>query len=80
MPQSSTIKQRFHVWLSENADEAILRWIFRSALLVVIALWGVWFGVQSFLTLWWPINLAFGLAGVVVAGIAAAVARAMLSR
>ena len=37
MPQSSTIKQRFHAWLSENADEAILRWIFRSALLVVIA-------------------------------------------
>jgi hypothetical protein len=37
VPQSSTIKQRFHVWLSENADEAILRWIFRSALLVVIA-------------------------------------------
>jgi hypothetical protein len=37
VPQSSTIKQRFHAWLSENADEAILRWIFRSALLVVIA-------------------------------------------
>jgi hypothetical protein len=37
VPQSSTIRQRFHAWLSENADEAILRWIFRSALLVVIA-------------------------------------------
>jgi hypothetical protein len=35
--QSSTIKQRFHAWLSEKADEAILRWIFRSTLLVVIA-------------------------------------------
>jgi hypothetical protein len=37
VPQSSTIQQRFHAWLSENADEAILRWIFRSALMVVIA-------------------------------------------
>jgi hypothetical protein len=37
VPQSSNIQQRFHAWLSENADEAILRWIFRSALLVVIA-------------------------------------------
>jgi hypothetical protein len=36
--QSSTIGQRFHAWLSEKADEAILRWIFRSILLVVIAL------------------------------------------
>ena len=40
MPQSSTIRQRFHAWLSENADEAILRWIFRSALLVVIVVLG----------------------------------------
>jgi hypothetical protein len=37
VPQSSTIQQRFHAWLSQNADEAILRWIFRSALMVVIA-------------------------------------------
>jgi hypothetical protein len=38
VPGPSTIKQRFHAWLSENADEAILRWIFRSVLLVVIAM------------------------------------------
>ena len=34
MPQSST--HRFHAWLLEHADEAILRWIFRSAVLVAI--------------------------------------------
>jgi hypothetical protein len=31
------MKQRFHTWLSEKADEAILRWIFRGTLLAVIA-------------------------------------------
>ena len=31
------MQQRFHAWLSENAEETILRWIFRSALLVTIA-------------------------------------------
>jgi hypothetical protein len=35
---SSTIRQRFRAWLLENAEEIILRWIFRSALLVTIAL------------------------------------------
>jgi hypothetical protein len=38
VPSSSTIRQRFHAWLLENAEENILRWIFRSALLVTIAL------------------------------------------
>jgi hypothetical protein len=37
MPQSSTTQRRFHAWLAENADEAILRWIFRSAILITIA-------------------------------------------
>jgi hypothetical protein len=35
------MQQRFHAWLSENAEEAILRWIFRSSLLVTIALLAV---------------------------------------
>jgi hypothetical protein len=34
VPQSST--HRFHAWLLEHGDEAILRWIFRSAVLVAI--------------------------------------------
>jgi hypothetical protein len=34
--QSSTTPQRFRAWLSEHVEEMILRWIFRSALLVVI--------------------------------------------
>jgi hypothetical protein len=33
----STIQQRFHAWLSDNADEAVLRWLFRSVLTVTIA-------------------------------------------
>jgi hypothetical protein len=49
-------------------------------LLAVIGLWGVWFGVQSLMTLWWPINAAYLVAGALVAGISAAVARAMLNR
>jgi hypothetical protein len=31
------MQRRFHVWLSNNADQAVLRWIFRSALTVTIA-------------------------------------------
>src|SRR5260370_7465604 len=38
MAQSSTMQQRFHAWLSEHAEEASLRWIFRSALAVTIAI------------------------------------------
>jgi hypothetical protein len=37
MPQSSTWTQRFHAWLSGSADDQILRWIFRSAVVVTIA-------------------------------------------
>jgi hypothetical protein len=37
MPQSSTMQQRFHVWLSDNADEAVLRWIFRGVVAATIA-------------------------------------------
>jgi hypothetical protein len=35
--QSSTIQQRFQAWLSDNPDEAILRWIFRSIVTITIA-------------------------------------------
>jgi hypothetical protein len=49
-------------------------------LLGVIGIWGAWFGVQSLLTLWWPLNVAYLLAGLVVALISAAVARALLTR
>jgi hypothetical protein len=34
--QSSTIRQRFHGWLADNADQAILRWIFRVVVTVTI--------------------------------------------
>jgi hypothetical protein len=37
MPQSSSMQQRFFVWLSDNPGEAILRWIFRGVLTVTIA-------------------------------------------
>jgi hypothetical protein len=37
MPQSSTMQQRFHAWLSDHADEAVLRWIFRSLVAATIA-------------------------------------------
>jgi hypothetical protein len=36
MSQSSTTQQRFQTWLSDNPDEAILRWIFRSVVMVTI--------------------------------------------
>jgi hypothetical protein len=48
--------------------------------LVVIGVWGAWFGVQALITLWWPINAVYALAGAVVAFISAAVARALLNR
>lgn len=48
------------------------------ALLAVIGLWGAWFGVQSLLSLWWPINMAYFIAGAVVATVSALVARALL--
>jgi hypothetical protein len=37
MPQSVTMSQRFHGWLSDNPDQQILRWIFRSLVAVTIA-------------------------------------------
>src|SRR5216683_2273198 len=37
MPQSSSMQQRFFVWLSDNPGEAILRWIFLSVVTVTIA-------------------------------------------
>jgi hypothetical protein len=37
MPRSVTTSQRFHGWLSDNPDEQILRWIFRSILAVTMA-------------------------------------------
>jgi hypothetical protein len=41
MSQSSTLQQRFHAWLSDHADEAVLRWIFRAVLTVTIAVLAV---------------------------------------
>src|SRR3954471_13707239 len=37
MPQSATLSQRFHGWLSGNPDDAILRWLFRSIVAVTVA-------------------------------------------
>ena len=41
MPQSFTLRERFHAWLSDSADEAILRWIFRSVAMVTIVVLAV---------------------------------------
>jgi hypothetical protein len=41
MSQSSTMRQRFHAWLVDNADETILRWIFRSVLTVTFVVLAV---------------------------------------
>src|ERR1700730_3131498 len=41
MPQSFTIRQRLHAWLLEHAEETVLRWIFRSAVLVAIGVLAV---------------------------------------
>jgi hypothetical protein len=49
-------------------------------LLAVIGLWGAWFGVQSLLTLWFPVNVVYLLAGCVVAVVSALVGRALLRR
>jgi hypothetical protein len=37
MPQSATTRQRLHAWLSDNPDEAVLRWLFRSVVAITIA-------------------------------------------
>jgi hypothetical protein len=39
--QSFTIRQRLHAWLLEHAEETVLRWIFRSAVLVAIGVLAV---------------------------------------
>jgi hypothetical protein len=39
--QSVTIRQRFHAWLLEHAEETILRWIFRGAVLVALGVFVV---------------------------------------
>ncbi len=39
--QSLTIPQRFHAWLLERAEQTILRWIFRSAVLVALSVLAV---------------------------------------
>ncbi len=49
-------------------------------MLAVIGVWGVWFGVQSVLSLWWPLNALYLLAGLIVAAISATVGRALLNR
>ena len=41
MPSSQTIQQRFHAWLSDRPDDAILRWIFRSVVAVTVAVLAV---------------------------------------
>jgi hypothetical protein len=41
MPQSATMSQRFHAWLSDHPDDAILRWIFRSGVAVTVAVLAV---------------------------------------
>jgi hypothetical protein len=37
MPRSGTTSQRFYGWLSDNPDERVLRWIFRSIVAATIA-------------------------------------------
>jgi hypothetical protein len=48
-------------------------------LLGIIAIWGVWFGLQSLLALWWPLNVGYGLAGALVASLSCALAWAILT-
>jgi hypothetical protein len=48
--------------------------------LAVIGVWGIWFGVQSVLTLWWPLNVVYLAAGLIVAAVSAAFGRAIVSR
>jgi hypothetical protein len=40
MPQSSPWSQRFQTWVSGDADDQILRWIFRGVIMVSIAVLG----------------------------------------
>jgi Na+/H+-dicarboxylate symporter len=49
-------------------------------ILGIMAVWGIWFGVQSITHLWWPLNAAYMAAGLTVAVICIALARAVLNR
>jgi hypothetical protein len=49
-------------------------------MLAIIGAWGLWFGWQSLIGLWWPLNLAYAVAGALVALISAGVAVALLNR
>jgi hypothetical protein len=37
----AALQQRFHAWLSDSADETVLRWIFRSIVAVTVVVLGV---------------------------------------
>lgn len=49
-------------------------------LLLIIGAWGVWFGWQAAIGLWWPLNVAYAVAGGVVALISIAISLALLNR
>jgi hypothetical protein len=49
-------------------------------MLTIIGVWGVWFGWQSIVGLWWPLNVAYAAAGGAVALISGGVAWALLNR
>src|SRR3954468_23388249 len=36
MSRSPPLQQRFQAWLADSADEVVLRWIFRSAVVVTV--------------------------------------------
>jgi hypothetical protein len=48
-------------------------------LLGIIGIWGICFGLQSLLALWWPLNVGYGLAGALVASVSCAVAWAIIT-
>jgi hypothetical protein len=33
---SPALSERFHAWLADRADEAVLRWLFRGILVVIV--------------------------------------------
>ncbi len=41
MQRSTTIQQRFHTWLAGHPDDQVLRWIFRTVVVVTVAVLGV---------------------------------------
>jgi hypothetical protein len=50
MQPSSTFQQRFHAWLAGNPDDQVLRWIFRTVIVVTVAVLGVDLANMSGLT------------------------------